>query len=78
MEKKTKQVHKSAEEVSVELADQKEAQIDQDVANQIEKILKDNDRALQPFIPDDHTFGIFPRVRLVRQVAPKEDVEEAA
>lgn len=79
MEKKTKQVHKSPEEVGAELADQKESQNDQDCAAEVEAILKKYNRALQPFIPQDIQYGIMPRVRLVRTTVSEDtDVEESA
>lgn len=80
---KTKQNHKSPNEVANELADQKEMEIDKVCADQLESTLKEYGRALQPFIVTTEG-GVFPRVRLVRQPSEAEvtdmeaDVEEAA
>ena len=63
--KPTKQNHPTAEEVKHQISEEAEQKIDQSVAEEIEVILKKNNRALQPFIQHTEVASIA-RVRLVR------------
>lgn len=72
MAKIQKQEHKSPEEVAGEMEQVKEEGINKRTAEQIENILKENERGLQPFLSITEN-GIIPRVRLVR-MAPQPEV----
>lgn len=62
MTKKKKETNKNPEKATLE--DEKNAQIDQECANDVEQVLKKHGRALQPYLVFSE-FGIVPRVRLV-------------
>jgi len=78
MAPKKKQVHKTKEDVKDEmsLGEEREQITDKACADEIEVVLKQYNRALQPFLVHSEN-GDFPRVRLVR-IAEKTDDEEAA
>lgn len=61
----TKQNHPTAEEIKHQVSETAEQVIDKKVADEIETILKANNRALQPFIQHTEVASIA-RVRLVR------------
>lgn len=60
-----KQNHPTAEEIKHQISEEAEQKIDQTVAEEIEAILKKNNRALQPFLQRTEVATVA-RVRLVR------------
>lgn len=80
MEKaKKKQVHKTKEEVKDEmsLGEERAQADDKACADELEVVLKQYNRALQPFLVNTEN-GNFPRVRLVRVPAKTDAEVEAA
>lgn len=74
--KSNKQTHLSAEEVRVEMDEQKEQEIDKACALEVEEVFKKHNRALQPYIQRSD-FADVARVRLVRVPATTEANGEA-
>ena len=63
---KKKETNKAVDEVeNISPEEAKERRIDQTVTQELERLLKGNNRGLQPFLLISE-FGIVPRVRLAR------------
>lgn len=70
-----KQVRKTKKDIQATLSEESEQLVDKKVSEEVELILKQNDRALQPFVQYTEA-GVVARVRLVRTGAqPGVDIE---